>query len=141
MILLDANVLIASHRADHAHHELVRPWFDGVTSGTEPYFVPGVVWAAFIRIVTNRRIFAVPSPLPDAFTFLRATIAQRAYVRIEPGEAHPALFERTCLDADAGGDLATDAYLAALAIENGATLASLDRDFARFESLRWERPG
>jgi len=35
---------------------------------------------------------------------------------------------------------ATDAYLAALAIETGAELFSADRDFARFPGLRWRRP-
>jgi len=36
------------------------------------------------------------------------------------------------------GDLVTDAYLAALAIETGATLVSADRDFGRFPGLRWQ---
>ncbi len=39
------------------------------------------------------------------------------------------------------GDLVPDAYLAALALEHGCTLASLDRDFARFTELDWMRPG
>lgn len=36
-----------------------------------------------------------------------------------------------------------DAYLAALAISRGATLASFDEDFEPFvtHGLRWERPG
>jgi predicted nucleic acid-binding protein len=36
-----------------------------------------------------------------------------------------------------------DAYLGALAISRGATLASFDRDFEPFvrHGLRWERPG
>jgi len=33
-----------------------------------------------------------------------------------------------------------DAYLAAIAIEQGAMLVSLDRDFARFDRLRWQLP-
>jgi predicted nucleic acid-binding protein len=38
------------------------------------------------------------------------------------------------------GDLVTDAHLAALAIEHGATLESCDHDFGRFAGLRWEDP-
>jgi predicted nucleic acid-binding protein len=34
----------------------------------------------------------------------------------------------------------TDAVLAALAIENGAVLASTDQDFRRFPELRWTNP-
>jgi predicted nucleic acid-binding protein len=33
-----------------------------------------------------------------------------------------------------------DAFLAALAIENGATLATTDRDFARFPKLALKNP-
>ena len=50
-------------------------------------------------------------------------------------------FSRSCASAaDAGGDLVTDAYLAALALETGAELVSADRDFVRFPGLRWRRP-
>ena len=38
------------------------------------------------------------------------------------------------------GNLTTDAHLAALAIEHGATVLSFDRDFARFEGVRWTLP-
>lgn len=37
-------------------------------------------------------------------------------------------------------DLVPDAHLAALAIEHGLQLCSTDRDFARFEGLRWIDP-
>ena len=40
----------------------------------------------------------------------------------------------------ATGPLVTDAVLAALAIENGALLASTDQDFSRFTGLRWINP-
>jgi predicted nucleic acid-binding protein len=40
----------------------------------------------------------------------------------------------------AGGNLVSDAHLAALAVEHGATLHSTDRDFSRFDGLRWENP-
>lgn len=38
------------------------------------------------------------------------------------------------------GNLVSDAHLAALAIEHGATLESSDHDFGRFAALRWEDP-
>ena len=40
----------------------------------------------------------------------------------------------------ATGDLVPDAYLAALALEHRCQIVSIDRDFARFEGLAWERP-
>jgi uncharacterized protein len=38
------------------------------------------------------------------------------------------------------GNLTSDAHLAALAIEHGATLCSHDNDFSRFAGLRWVDP-
>jgi toxin-antitoxin system PIN domain toxin len=141
VILLDVNVVLAAHRADHPHHATVRPWFDGVLAGSEPFSVPDIVWASFVRIATSRRIFIVPTPIDDAFLFLRAVCAQPAHRVLASGTGHLALFEQLCREGDATGDLAADAYLAALAIEQGAMLVSFDRDFARFSDLRWCVPG
>jgi hypothetical protein len=38
------------------------------------------------------------------------------------------------------GNLVTDAHLAALAIEHGLTVCSVDADFARFANVRWFNP-
>jgi len=141
VIVLDVNVVLAAHRADHPDHGLVRAWFDELVAGTETFTVPASVWASFIRIGTNRRIFTVPTPLADAFAFMRAVRAQPRHLALEPGDRHLDLFEQLCLNADCQGDLAADAYLAAIAIVHGCSLASLDRDFARFPSLTWIRPG
>lgn len=140
MILLDVNVILAAHRADHPHHGAVRPWFDALTAGQEPFWVPDAVWASFIRIATNRRIFRQPTPVADAFSFLRAVRAQPGHLALAPSVDHLTVFERLCSEDDAPGDLAADAYIAALAIDQGATLVSFDRDFARFSELRWRLP-
>jgi len=39
-----------------------------------------------------------------------------------------------------GGNLASDAHLAALAIEHGAEIYSSDTDFSRFPGLQWKNP-
>jgi predicted nucleic acid-binding protein len=41
---------------------------------------------------------------------------------------------------DASGDLVPDAVLGAVAVEHGAGVATLDRDFARFSSVSHRRP-
>ena len=59
---------------------------------------------------------------------------------LEPGPRHWDILRRLLVSAQAAGNLATDAHLAALAIEHGAELRSTDRDFARFEGLSWDDP-
>ncbi len=53
-----------------------------------------------------------------------------------PGESHWPLFCELIHRVDARGDLIQDAYLAALALEQGCEWVTSDRDFARFPSLR-----
>jgi hypothetical protein len=141
LILLDVNVVLAAHRADHSQHALIRPWFGALTQGDEQFTVPDVVWASFVRIATNRRVFADPSTLEEVFEFLDAVREQPNHLTVVPSEAHLAHFRTLCRETSATGDLAPDAYLAAIAMEFDAELISLDRDFARFPSLRWRLPG
>lgn len=139
--MLDVNVVLAVHRADHPHHGVVRPWFDDLVAGDYDFGVPDLVWTSFLRLVTNRRIFGVPTPLVDAFAFIDAVAGQPRHLPIAPGPRHLALVRRLCEEADATGDLVPDAVLGAVAVEQGATVATLDRDFSRFASVRHLRPG
>lgn len=141
MLLLDVNVVLAAHRADHPNHEAVRPWFDGLLAGDDLFAVPLVVWASFLRLATNRRIFEVPTPLADAFAFLDATSAQPHHLSIHPGSRHLTLVRHLCEEGDAVGDLVPDAVIAAIALEHRCQVATLDRDFARFSSIEHLRPG
>lgn len=140
MRLLDVNVVLAASRDDHPHFPVARPWLDQLLEGDERFAVPDTVWVAFVRLTTNRRIFGVPASLDDAFGYLRALRAQPNHVALQPVDRHLEFFERQCREAEAVGDLAPDAELAALAVEHGAELVSFDRDFARFAGLRWVRP-
>lgn len=141
MKLLDVNVVLAAARDDHPMFADARPWLDRLWMSNEPFGVPDAVWVAFVRLVTNRRIFPVPTSLDDAFGYLRAVRGQPGHVDLRAGPRHLQHFERLCHEADAAGDLAPDAHLAALAVEHGCELVSYDRDFARFPRLRWVRPG
>jgi toxin-antitoxin system PIN domain toxin len=135
VFLLDVSVVVAAHRGDHPHHDAVRPWFDDLAAGDEPFTVPALVWASFLRLVTNRRIFTLPTPREDAWAFLDATIGQPHHLPLGPGPRHLALLRRLCVDGDAAGDLVPDAVIAAVAAEHGCAVATLDRDFARFPSV------
>jgi hypothetical protein len=57
-----------------------------------------------------------------------------------PTDRHGELLEKILVAGQARGPLISDAHLAALAMEHGATLVTNDRDFARFAGLRVEYP-
>jgi len=140
VLLLDVNIVLAAHRDDHPHHLPVREWFDEMLGGDERFAVPALVWASFLRLATNRRIFDIPTPRPEAFAFIDATCAQPLHLTVGPGPRHLALLRTLCDEADALGDLVADAVIAAVAAEHGCHVVTLDRDFARFESVRHTRP-
>jgi toxin-antitoxin system PIN domain toxin len=138
--LLDVNVLLGAHRIDHPQFESARRYVDDLVSGGHQFSVIDAVAGSFVRIATNRRIFLAPTPIAEAFAYVQALRAQPAHLMLAPGAAHLDLFEGLCRDADATGDLTPDAQLAALAVEHDAEIVSFDRDFARFEKVRWARP-
>jgi len=55
---------------------------------------------------------------------------------VESGERFWSILKDQLLEAQVTGPLVTDAALAALALEHGATLCSVDKDFRRFRGLR-----
>lgn len=141
LLLLDVNVVVAAHRDDHVHYATAGHWFQGILGGTAPFAVPLVVWASFLRLVTNRRIFDPPTPLADAFAFLEATCAQPHHLLLQPGPHHLEILREICVETNATADLVPDAVIAAIALEHGAVVASMDRDFARFPSIDFVVPG
>jgi len=141
VLVLDVNVVLVAHRDDHPDHATLRGWFDEILVGTEPFSVPTVVWGSFLRLATKRGILDPPSSLSQAFAFIEAVRAQPHYLSLEPGPQHFELLRRVCEDSGATGDLVPDAIIAAIALEHGGAVASLDRDFARFSSIQHVIPG
>lgn len=140
MKLLDVNVVLAAHRDDHPDFNTARAWLDQTIAASTPFAIVDLVAGSFLRIATNRRIFSIPTPVDEAFSYLKALRAQPAHVMLAPGPGHIALLEQLCTSAEASGDLIADAQLAAIALEHACELVSFDRDFARFSELNWSRP-
>lgn len=140
MKLLDVNVVLAAHRDDHPDFDTTRTWLDQTIAASMPFAIVDLVAGSFLRIATNRRIFSIPTPVDEAFSYLKALRAQPAHVMLAPGPGHIALLEKLCASAEASGDLIAGAQLAAIALEHACELVSFDRDFARFSELTWSRP-
>ena len=140
MTILDANVLLYAYFTESPHHEPARAWLRHLFAGEETIGLPWVTLWAFIRISTNLRAWSFPMPTAKVFEIIRDWLTKPGVVIVNPGPRHPELLERLISEGRAAGPLVTDAALAALAIENGAVLASTDRDFSRFPGLRWVNP-
>lgn len=84
---------------------------------------------------------ADPTPAPVALQFIEALLGAPRARLLFPTMATWRRFRNICSsDPRVRGPLVPDAWLAALAISHGCQLATADRGFARFESLRWFVP-
>lgn len=140
MILIDVNVLVYAHRPDAEDHFRYRNWLDNALNSEASFGVSDLVLSSVVRIVTNPRIFAKPTPLDLSIQFVESLRDHEACVLVSPGEKHWGIFRRLCEAAGARGNIVSDAFHAALAIESGAEWITADRDYARFPSLRWRHP-
>lgn len=140
MIVPDTNLLLYAVDASSAHHHRARRWLDATMAGVEPVGFPWVVLLGFVRISTNPRILEQSLALHDALGVVQLWLAQPVASVVEPGPRHWDILQGLLREAGRGGNLTTDAHLAALCLERGATLASADGDFTRFRGLRFLNP-
>ena len=129
MILTDANLLLYAYNRDAAEHAGALQWLEEQLSAPEIFCFSWQTITAFLRISTNARAFTQPF-----------TLETKERRRITPGERHWEIFDHLLAAGQATGPLVMDAHLAALALEHGCTLATTDRDFARFPSLQITNP-
>ena len=140
MILVDANLLIYSHVRSFAQHQSAKSWLDARLNGLAPVGMPWPSLLAFLRLVTNRRIFEQPETLEEAWRQVNEWLDCPPVWIPQPTENHREIFASLFGKQGIAANLIPDAHLAALAIAHGLLLCSTDGDFARFPGLRWGNP-
>jgi len=140
MKLVDVNVLVYAHREDADRHAEYRSWLETALDGLEGCAVSELVLSGCLRILTHPRVFNPPSPLPEAMAYIGQLHDHPNMTIVSPGDRHWAIFRDLCERASARGNLVSDAYYAALAMEMGCEWVTTDRDYARFPGLRWRHP-
>ena len=140
MILHDVNVLVYAYREELDRHEAFRSALEEQVKSPSAFGYSSLVMSGFLRVVTNPRVFAVPTLIDDALEFVDALRGQPNAVEVVPGERHWPVFRELCQFAQTKGNLVPDAYHAALAIESGSEWLTTDRDYTRFPGLRWRHP-
>lgn len=140
MIVVDASLLLHAYHAGSPEHERARRWWEDALSAPEPIRLPWVTVLAFLRIATHPRVFRRPLAMAEARAHVESWLVRPMVSSIEPGPRHWPILGALLEGAQVRGNLTTDAHLAALALEFGATLASSDRDFTRFAQLKLLNP-
>lgn len=129
----DVNVLVAAFRGDHPQHATALDWLEqarrGCALGERLALLPMVV-AGFLRLVTNRRVFAQPDAMEDAIAFVDALLQTPGVALSATGAEWP-LLRAMALDKQLAGNDLPDAWIAASVQSLGERLCTFDRDFRR----------
>ena len=139
MDFLDVNVLVNAWRPDSARHEEFARYLQSLVNGPEAFAIPSLSFSGLLRIATHPRIFNPPDPVEDVLKFVDQLRSLPHCIFAQPGDRHWNIFTDLCRKGNARGNLVSDAYLAAMAIELGAELVTDDRGFARWPGLRWRQ--
>lgn len=135
----DVNVLLYAVNADAAQQPAAAHWLEQAYAEPSGIGYTWMVLLGFLRIATRPGIFAKPLTLDQALGQVDEWLNHPRARVLQPSERHASMLARLLMGAGRGGDLVSDAHLAAIAIEHGAQLGSFDSDFGRFPGLKFER--
>jgi uncharacterized protein len=138
--LVDANLLVYAVSESFEQHARARRWLDQRLNDEVPLGLPWPSLVAFVRLVSNPRIFDQPVAVSAAWRQVEEWLACRPVWIPQPTERHAVILGKLLRGSGGRSTLVHDAHLAALALEHGLAVASADADFSRFEGLRWENP-
>jgi toxin-antitoxin system PIN domain toxin len=140
MIIPDANILLYATDQDCVDHRAALAWWKKTLCGPQEIGLCAVVAFAFIRLSTNRKVFRNPLEVKDACARVANWLEFRNVVWLDSTLADFETAARFLNVAGVGGNLATDAQIAAIALRVGASIRSCDHDFARFPEIKWSDP-
>jgi toxin-antitoxin system PIN domain toxin len=140
MLIPDTNLLIYAYDATCPVHKRAKAWWETALSGVEPVGIPWIVVLAFVRLMTHPMVSENPMTIAQCQATVSEWLAVRHVRLLTPTATTLQVFFDMLAAAGTGGNLTTDAMIAAHAIEHGARVYSNDRDFGRFPKIFWQNP-
>lgn len=140
MRLPDLNLLIYAVDEGAPNHDAALAWWNESLSGTETVGLAWSVLLGFVRLTTSPAVVRNPLTTNQAFDYIDRWVGLSVTTVLEPTARHASIMRDLLSATGSGGNLVTDAHLAALAIEHGAHLYSADLDFGRFPRLNHINP-
>ena len=140
MIIPDANLILYAHNAADPDHKAARLWWEGLLTRDTAIGISIVVILAFLRLSTSPRVLQRPLTVEESAQHISSWFTMPSLHLIQPGRNHVEILLDLIRQTGSGGNLTTDAHLAALAIEHNAEIHSSDQDFGRYPGLQWKNP-
>jgi toxin-antitoxin system PIN domain toxin len=140
MILVDANLLVYAYGPDSPEHHRANAWLEERLHGEQRVGLPWEATMAFVRLVSNHRMFPRAVTVAEAWWQVERWLSSRVAWVPRPTEDHAGLVRDLVSTPGLKTSDVPDVHLAAMAIGNGLRLASHDAGFARFAGMRWFDP-
>jgi hypothetical protein len=140
LIVPDINLLLYAEIDAFPEHGAARRWWEGALNGERQVGIAPVCLFGFLRIATNRRVFAEPLGVDDAIARVERWLERPHVVLLIPASGHLDTAFGLLRQLGTGANLTTDVQIAAHALDYGGEVFSNDTDFGRFEGVRWVDP-
>lgn len=140
MIVPDANLLLYAYDSASPFHAKASRWWSACLTGTEPVGLCSSVVFGFVRIGTSPRAFARPLTVDEASSHVESWLARPMVELLEMDVTDVRKALGLLSAAGTGGNLTTDAQIAAVSLRHRAVAHTADSDFSRFRGVRWHNP-
>lgn len=140
MRIVDTSVLLPAVSPSLPQHEAAKRALEAAINDDRPVGLVWVVVNAFLRLTTKPGLLENPLRVTEAWEIVDAWLAHPNVRAVQETEEHARLWSDLPCNVGTSGNLTTDAWIAAIALAHGASVLTLDSDFARFPDVRWESP-
>jgi len=133
---LDANVLLYASDETSGFHQRAMTLLEEVAGGDELVYLFWPTVMAYLRIATHPAVFERPLAPAEAVANIDGLLSLPHVQTSGEQDRFWSAYRRIAGDADARGNLVSDAHLVALMAENGVrTIWTHDRDYRRFPGI------
>ena len=140
MLFPDVNILVYAHNLATPEHQACKAWLESALDADDPVCFSWHTILGFVRIITTIRMVPEPLTAKEAMDIADDLMGAPSSQMLVPGDRHFAIFRRLVNETGISGARLSDAHLASLAVEHGATIVSADRDSRSFDGLKLLNP-
>lgn len=140
MILIDLNVLIAAENPGDPNHLQMKRWWEAQLASGLPVLIAWITVIGFLRLSVSGVVMATPLSTTEAVERVDHWLNHENVAIASPSPRHWITFSEIVRQHQLKGSSLTDGHLAALALDHGWTVATLDLGFGRFKGLKWLNP-
>lgn len=141
MIAVDTNILVYAHRRDSEFFHSAGDAIRRLAEGRENWAIPWPCVHEFLGIVTNRRIFQLPTPIEGAIAQVEIWLESPSLRLIGEFGTYWRNLAAILIEGKITGPKVHDARIAAICKTHGVReLWTADRDFSRIRGVKIANP-